>query len=196
MGFQVDESLLSEPTGSIPTEPQGLQNQLSRYQADIGIPEVPVHLTGRMSHAEPSMFGDEPPAAFTAAHGELSKPTCHPTYAFLQAPDLRGILPQDLSFLISQGCFIVPQRSALSEFLEQYFLHVHPMLPILNEADVWRSYSFGGAATEDRDRLSILVLQGILFISCSVGHLPITTSRATMSCSLIPRETVCFAGNP
>jgi hypothetical protein len=76
------------------------------------------------------------------------------------------LLPQDLAFLVSQGCFVVPQRAALDDFLRQYFLHVHPMLPILNEKDFWLSYN-----SVDNDveyEMPMLVLQGILFISSGV----------------------------
>ncbi|KAF5587797.1 cutinase transcription factor 1 beta [Fusarium subglutinans] len=87
----------------------------------------------------------------------------HPDYAFLQVPDTKDLFPQDLAFLVSQGCFVVPQRAALDDFLRQYFLHVHPMLPILNEKDFWLSYN-----SVDNDveyEMPMLVLQGILFIS-------------------------------
>jgi hypothetical protein len=93
----------------------------------------------------------------------------HPDYAFLQVPDTKDLLPQDLAFLVSQGCFVVPQRAALDDFLRQYFLHVHPMLPILNEKDFWLSYN-----SVDNDveyEMPMLVLQGILFISSGVRDL-------------------------
>ncbi|KAF4974207.1 hypothetical protein FZEAL_8867 [Fusarium zealandicum] len=88
---------------------------------------------------------------------------CHPDYSFLQAPDTRNLLPQDLAFLVGQGCFVVPHRAALDEFMRQYFLHVHPMLPVLNESDHWQSYN--SEDTESPYKMSFLVLQGVLFIS-------------------------------
>ncbi|KAL2670134.1 hypothetical protein Neosp_015015 [[Neocosmospora] mangrovei] len=89
--------------------------------------------------------------------------TCHPDYSFLQAPDTKSLLPQDLAFLTSQGCFIVPHRAALDEFMQQYFLHVHPMLPILNEKDHWQAYN--SQDSQGQGGMSILVLQGLLFVS-------------------------------
>ncbi|KAF5676191.1 cutinase transcription factor 1 beta [Fusarium heterosporum] len=94
---------------------------------------------------------------------QLPKPSCHPDYAFLQVPDTKDLLPQDTAFLVSQGCFIVPQRAALDDFLRQYFLHVHPMLPILNEKDFWLSYNSVDSDVEYQ--MPMLVLQGLLFIS-------------------------------
>ncbi|RSL47812.1 hypothetical protein CEP54_013217 [Fusarium duplospermum] len=89
--------------------------------------------------------------------------TCHPDYSFLQAPDTKSLLPQDLAFLTSQGCFVVPHRAALDEFMQQYFLHVHPMLPILNEKDHWQAYN--SQDPQSQGGMSILVLQGLLFVS-------------------------------
>ncbi|KAF5557741.1 cutinase transcription factor 1 beta [Fusarium napiforme] len=107
------------------------------------------------------------PTTVTQQPQNLSQNTAgsptHPDYAFLQVPDTKDLLPQDLAFLVSQGCFVVPQRAALDDFLRQYFLHVHPMLPILNEKDFWLSYN-----SVDNDveyEMPMLVLQGILFIS-------------------------------
>ncbi|KIL92199.1 hypothetical protein FAVG1_04607 [Fusarium avenaceum] len=94
---------------------------------------------------------------------QLPGPSCHPDYAFLQVPDTKDLLPQDAAFLVSQGCFIVPQRAALDDFLRQYFLHVHPMLPILNEKDFWLSYNSVDSDVEYQ--MPMLVLQGLLFIS-------------------------------
>ncbi|KAF4417471.1 cutinase transcription factor 1 beta [Fusarium acutatum] len=107
----------------------------------------------------PTTITQQPPNFSQNAAGS---PT-HPDYAFLQVPDTKDLLPQDLAFLVSQGCFVVPQRAALDDFLRQYFLHVHPMLPILNEKDFWLSYN-----SVDNDveyEMPMLVLQGILFIS-------------------------------
>jgi hypothetical protein len=81
---------------------------------------------------------------------------------------------------------VVPQRAALDDFLRQYFLHVHPMLPILNEKDFWLSYN-----SVDNDveyEMPMLVLQGILFISSGVrGSIEKTEIMLT--------GIVCFVGN-
>ncbi|KAG5795920.1 hypothetical protein H9Q69_005065 [Fusarium xylarioides] len=111
----------------------------------------------------PTTITQQPPNfSHNLSQSAAGSPT-HPDYAFLQVPDTKDLLPQDLAFLVSQGCFVVPQRAALDDFLRQYFLHVHPMLPILNEKDFWLSYN-----SVDNDveyEMPMLVLQGILFIS-------------------------------
>lgn len=101
--------------------------------------------------------------------GLLYDPT-DPAYAFLQTPKVKTILPQDLEFLYNQGCFIVPQRHVLDEFIHKYFSFIHPILPILNEADFWALYNSKTSPSVCYDRLSILVLQGILFTSSTVRH--------------------------
>ncbi|KAK7419075.1 hypothetical protein QQX98_003577 [Neonectria punicea] len=97
--------------------------------------------------------------------GLLYDPT-DPNYCFLQAPKIQTILPQDLEFLSKQGCFIVPQRSVLDEFIQHYFSFIHPILPILNEADFWAMYN-SQSDCPSQDRISIIVLQGMLFTSCT-----------------------------
>ncbi|KAF5708186.1 cutinase transcription factor 1 beta [Fusarium mundagurra] len=61
----------------------------------------------------PTTITQQPPNYSQNAAGS---PT-HPDYAFLQVPDTKDLLPQDLAFLVSQGCFVVPQRAALDDFL-------------------------------------------------------------------------------
>ncbi|RGP72894.1 cutinase transcription factor 1 beta [Fusarium longipes] len=134
-----------------PTEPS-IQKPLPTTPTTI--PLAPTTVASSSSISEPSTSQD-------VTH--LPGPPCHPDYAFLQVPDTKDLLPQDLAFLVSQGCFIVPQRAALDDFLRQYFLHVHPMLPILNEKDFWLSYNSVDADVEYE--MPMLVLQGVLFIS-------------------------------
>ncbi|RYC79927.1 hypothetical protein BFJ63_vAg17193 [Fusarium oxysporum f. sp. narcissi] len=146
----------------------------------------------------PTTIAQTSQEASNFAQNAAGSPT-HPDYAFLQVPDTKDLLPQDLAFLVSQGCFVVPQRAALDDFLRQYFLHVHPMLPILNEKDFWLSYN-----SVDNDveyEMPMLVLQGILFISSgllydfSVEKSCIAIAQASLLLAhthLIPR---CIAGN-
>jgi hypothetical protein len=93
---------------------------------------------------------------------------------------------QDINFLDLEGCFRVPVRSILDQFIEQYFLHVHPMMPLLNEGDFWDMYD-SLSDTPPRN-LSLLLFQAILFASCpfipeksmdSLGFTDMRTMRAT-----------------
>ncbi|KAF4978188.1 hypothetical protein FZEAL_5384 [Fusarium zealandicum] len=88
-------------------------------------------------------------------------------YPFLSMGNLPNIPPQDVNFLESQGCLRVPTRALLDEFLQQYFLHVHPLLPLLNEGDFWDLYCHSSSAGMPNERMSLLVFQAILFASCN-----------------------------
>lgn len=91
-------------------------------------------------------------------------------YPFLNISNLTHILPQDVNYLESQGCFRVPTRAVLDEFVQQYFLHVHPLLPLLNEGDFWDVYCQQGQfGFVPQHRISLLVFQSMLFATCNVS---------------------------
>lgn len=79
-------------------------------------------------------------------------------------------MPQDVNFLDSQGCLRVPTRPILDEFVQQYFLHVHPLLPFLNEGDFWNLYCHQGSGGTG-EKMSLLVFQAMLFSCCNVSRL-------------------------
>ncbi|ORY69028.1 uncharacterized protein BCR38DRAFT_472437 [Pseudomassariella vexata] len=62
------------------------------------------------------------------------------SHSFLNMWKVLDIGHGDIRYLESQGCLRVPTKSILDEFLRNYFLHVHPMLPLLNERDFWDMY--------------------------------------------------------
>ncbi|KAF4988179.1 hypothetical protein FDECE_15155 [Fusarium decemcellulare] len=97
---------------------------------------------------------------------------CH--YAFLAVPNISNIPPQDVNFLEVEGCLRVPIRPLLDDFVKQYFRHVHPVLPLLNEGDFWELYQ--GTAAAESNRVSLLLLQAMLFASCT--FIPEATMRA------------------
>ena len=93
-------------------------------------------------------------------------------YPFLSVSNLPSILPQDVNYLELQGCLRVPTKVVLDEFVQQYFLHVHPVLPLFNEGDFWDIYCHQGRNAVPNQRISLLVLQSLLFASCNVGSQP------------------------
>ncbi|KAI1489775.1 fungal-specific transcription factor domain-containing protein [Biscogniauxia mediterranea] len=108
-------------------------------------------------------------------------------YPFITISNLHNIMPQDVNYLESQGCLRVPTRIILDEFVQQYFLHVHPLMPLINEGDFWDMYGDqrGGGSGE---KISLLVFQAILFSSCNfvskdnikaLGFPTIRAARAT-----------------
>ncbi|KAK6215270.1 fungal specific transcription factor domain-containing protein [Colletotrichum tabaci] len=88
-------------------------------------------------------------------------------YPFLSLGNLHGIPPQDVNYLELQGCLRIPTRTILDEFVQQYFLHVHPLLPMLNEGDFWDVYCLNPNGYVPNEKLSLLVFQAMLFSSCN-----------------------------
>ncbi|KAF5612795.1 cutinase transcription factor 1 beta [Fusarium sp. NRRL 25303] len=81
--------------------------------------------------------------------------------AFIIDPDLSQLPPDDVSFLRQQGCLNVPPRPILDEFIREYFLHVHPMLPLMDECVFWEQYG------QKKNKLSLFLVQAMMFASCS-----------------------------
>ncbi|KAF5594053.1 cutinase transcription factor 1 beta [Fusarium subglutinans] len=100
----------------------------------------------------------------TDARSEGDSTMLEPTdnrLAFISNPDLSKLLPDDVCFLRRQGCLNVPPRPMLDEFIREYFLHVHPMLPLMDESVFWEEYR------EETNKLSLFLIQAMLFASCS-----------------------------
>ncbi|KAH7199276.1 hypothetical protein DER44DRAFT_787412 [Fusarium oxysporum] len=90
----------------------------------------------------------------------LLKPTDN-QLAFINDPDLSKLPPDDVSFLRQQGCLSVPPRTILDEIIREYFLHVHPMLPLMDECVFWEQYG------QKTNKLSLFLIQAMLFAACS-----------------------------
>lgn len=89
-------------------------------------------------------------------------------YPFIAINNLHNILPQDVNYLESQGCLRVPTRAILDEFVQQYFLHVHPILPLINEGYFWEMYCHQGTSGPS-GRIPLVVFTAMLFSSCNVS---------------------------
>lgn len=68
------------------------------------------------------------------------------------------------------------------EFVKEYFLHVHPILPLLHEGDFWEAYDQGFG-------ISPLLLHAMMFVGSTVGCL--------VSVQLLGyfNSLVCFTGD-
>ncbi|KAF5673679.1 cutinase transcription factor 1 beta [Fusarium circinatum] len=86
-------------------------------------------------------------------------------YPFLTL-DMSGLEPDDVHYLESRRCLSVPTPDALDDFIREYFLHVHPGLPLLDEAQFWAVYS-GDKVPDGGPTISLFLLQAMLFASCS-----------------------------
>ncbi|RBR11693.1 hypothetical protein FVER53590_12998 [Fusarium verticillioides] len=86
-------------------------------------------------------------------------------YPFLTI-DMSGLEPDDVYYLESRNCLSVPTPDALDHFIREYFLHVHPGLPLLDEAQFWALYS-GDKEPCGGPTISLFLFQAMLFASCS-----------------------------
>ncbi|KAL4865000.1 hypothetical protein BDV12DRAFT_211283 [Aspergillus spectabilis] len=80
-------------------------------------------------------------------------------YPFLELRGLTTLDREDLAFLSAKGCLSVPEELVLDEFVRQYFLHVHPSSPVIDEAEFWRVYRSPGSGK----KISLFVFQAIMF---------------------------------
>jgi hypothetical protein len=85
------------------------------------------------------------------------------SYRFLDGSRLSSLPAEDVEYLISKRCLHFPRKDVLDEFVRQYFAMVHPFVPLLDEAEFWRTYD--GVGTK---KVSLFVFQAILFSACSV----------------------------
>jgi hypothetical protein len=84
---------------------------------------------------------------------------------------MQHLSPTETRNLERQLCFQVPSGAVLDEFVRQYFLYVHPCLPMLNEGVFWSMYSKRPHAGPEVLSCSLVVFQAMLFASSRVGSL-------------------------
>ncbi|KAJ5502785.1 Transcription factor [Penicillium fimorum] len=80
-------------------------------------------------------------------------------YPFVQSQQLMSLPSEDIAFLTSKDCLSLPPSDAIDEFIEQYFKHIHPLVPVLDEAEFWRIYRNNQSAGP---KISLFVLQSLL----------------------------------
>jgi hypothetical protein len=93
-------------------------------------------------------------------------------YAFIE---LLSLPSKDVAYLSSNDCLTLPGSGALDEFIQEYFKRIHPLVPVLDEAEFWRIYQKNQSTGP---KISLLVLQSLLVASCPVSFmLPFGSSR-------------------
>lgn len=96
----------------------------------------------------------------------------------VEVDDLRRLEPCAVQFLGQCGCFHLPARSILDEFIKQYFLHFHPVLPLplpLNELEFQKMYFAEPTSHPKQRRVPLFLLQAMLFLACPVCPIPRST---------------------
>jgi hypothetical protein len=82
---------------------------------------------------------------------------------------MRHLSPTRIRILERHLCFQVPSGAVLDEFIRQYFLYVHPCLPMLNEGVFWSMYSKRPHAGPETLSCSLVLFQAMLFASSRVS---------------------------
>ncbi|KAG7119861.1 Cutinase transcription factor 1 beta like protein [Verticillium longisporum] len=98
-----------------------------------------------------------------------------PSCPFLDTDGLVGLSQPDIVFLQTKGCFHIPNKPILDEFMREYFLHVHPFLPLLDEAEFWAAYRVE-TPDEATTKVPLLVFQAMLFTASN--FVPLTVVQA------------------
>ncbi|KAJ4130295.1 hypothetical protein NW768_007278 [Fusarium equiseti] len=143
-----------------------------RDRADI---ESPITTTPGDPVEEMERLEECMPTAFdTMASATPIEEPCEPVRSQLKAlyssmPFLRTLNMRDCDFnhLNAQGCLRVPSKPILDEFIRHYFLYIHPLLPLINEADFWAAYDPIPNNANPGTPVSMLLLQSIMFASCT-----------------------------
>ncbi|OQE25661.1 hypothetical protein PENFLA_c008G01993 [Penicillium flavigenum] len=90
----------------------------------------------------------------------LSPNVPYTEYAFIE---LLSLPSEDVAYLSSNDCLALPGSGALDEFIQVYFRRIHPLVPVLDEAEFWRIYQKNQSTGP---KISLLVLQSLLVASC------------------------------
>ncbi|KPM46384.1 hypothetical protein AK830_g160 [Neonectria ditissima] len=90
------------------------------------------------------------------------------SHSFLSTKGLGGLDTSESRYLDAQTCFQVPNRTILDEFMRAYFIYIHPLFPLLDEGAFWDMYYDRPRASDEPERrMSLLVVQAMLFAACT-----------------------------
>lgn len=98
-----------------------------------------------------------------AVHGHV----LYTHHSFLKNNDFTCTQARDLRLLETEGCLHVPISRAFDDFVHKYFVYVHPLLPIVDEAAFWRAYE-GDQNLGREGAISLVLIQAMLFASSHV----------------------------
>jgi hypothetical protein len=104
-------------------------------------------------------------------------------YPFLEMDILSQMSSDLVNILEFQQFLRIPTLGILDEFVREYFLHVHPNLPILNEAAFWDLYRPSGPIPSGGSRISLFVFRAMLFVSCSVRRCNLEILNLFLPCT-------------
>jgi hypothetical protein len=98
-------------------------------------------------------------------------------YQFLKLDGLHKLEPREAQQLELTGSLHVPSGPVANEFVRQYFLHVHPCVPLLDEGIFWCLF-LGRESYPGKDRaICLFVFQAMLFVASGVSLLSSETDQ-------------------
>jgi hypothetical protein len=145
------------------------QSDQDIYRGSPGQIEGPHDPAGQSPLREPFTFDDAATQADSECPVSPDTDVIFSFYPFLELNIQSHMFPQDVNFLEQQACFRVPTRPALDELIRQYFLHVHPSLPMIDEGAFWEMYTYRGVIPAERPRISLFVFQAMAFAASGVS---------------------------
>ncbi|KAH6668929.1 fungal-specific transcription factor domain-containing protein [Halenospora varia] len=182
-GNMPDENLRVGQHATSNYEDSSDQSEQNIYRSSPGQSEDP-NAAVRLPLEEPFMFDDTATQADSESPASVDTHVIFSFYPFLKLHIQSHMSPQDVNFLEQQTCFRVPTKPALDELVREYFLHVHPSLPIIDEGTFWEMYTYRARNPTEKPGLSLFVFQAMLFASCSfvslacIRRLGFTSTRA------------------
>lgn len=105
-------------------------------------------------------------------------PICPRTSVFADLPQfIRPITnlldPVDLDYLAKKGAFCLPEERFRQQLLDSYFDFVNTFMPLFDKANIQDKFNGVFQAdgdTEDDSRISLLLVQAILFAGSAVSQ--------------------------
>lgn len=73
----------------------------------------------------------------------------------------------ELEILKLRGCFLLPSRELCLDLIESYFIHVHPLMPVINRTE------FMAKVNDPDDNPSLMLMQSVLLSGCRVSSNPL-----------------------
>ncbi|BCS25278.1 Zn(II)2Cys6 transcription factor [Aspergillus puulaauensis] len=128
-----DETANSRDRMDPPREP--CQEAAKPVSCD-GSPAVNTHVLSALLQQHSDLIADEEEPACGPGTSDIN----FAVYGFICTDFLLTIQQADIKYLEDQACLRVPRRELMDEMLNQYFRHIHPLLPVLNEAEFWAIY--------------------------------------------------------
>lgn len=93
-------------------------------------------------------------------------------YPFIRSDFFTRLSQDEICYLDSQACFRLPTWTSWNSMIQVYFRHIHPLVPVLDEAKFWEA-----SRGSEPPILSLFVAQAIMFAAC-----PFAGQRTIQAC--------------